>query len=130
MVGLDVSVADDRWEMRSSPYAIPLPDTYSGYPKFLIRYVKDGDFLSLEEAVRKCSTLSARFHGLTDRGVIRPGAHADITLIDMSRLKIVGNPEESRSYPEGIPHVIINGKVVVEDREHTGARPGIILKRP
>jgi N-acyl-D-amino-acid deacylase len=129
-VGLDVSVTDNKWEMRNPPYAIPLPDTYSGYPKFLIRYVRDGGLLSLEEAVRKCSTLPARFHDLKDRGVIRPGAHADITLIDMSRLRIVGNPEESRSYPEGIPHVIVNGEVVVEDGEHTGARPGMILKRP
>jgi N-acyl-D-amino-acid deacylase len=48
----------------------------------------------------------------------------------MPRLKIVGNLEESRSYPKGIPHVIVNGKVVVEDGEHTGARPGMILKRP
>jgi len=126
-VGLDVSVCDDKWERRHPPYSIPLPDTYSGYPKFLIRYVRDGSLFTIEEAAQKCATLPAKFHGIRDRGVLTTGAYADITLIDLPELRIVGKPEESRNYPEGISHVLVNGEFVVEEGKHTGARPGSIL---
>jgi len=128
-VGLDVSVIDGKWQQRNPPYSIPLPDTYSGYTKFLIRYVRDGNLLSLEEAVQKCATLPARFHKIEDRGVIRAGAYADIVLIDFPKLKIVGKPEESNEYPEGVRHVFVNGAAVVEEGRHTGARPGRALTR-
>jgi N-acyl-D-aspartate/D-glutamate deacylase len=128
-VGLDVSVIDGKWQQRNPPYSIPLPDTYSGYPKFLNRYVRDGDLFTLEEAVQKCAALPAKFHGIEGRGVIRAGAYADIVLVDLPNLKIVGKPEESNDYPEGMRYVLVNGTVVVEDGEHTGARPGKVLTR-
>ena len=128
-VGLDVSVSDDKWEIKVPPYSIPLPDTYSGYPKFLIRNVREGSLLTIEEAVYKCSTLPAKVYGLEGRGVIEPGAYADIALLDWDGLRIVGKPEESRSYPEGVRYVLVNGEVVVDGGAHTGARPGKILKK-
>jgi N-acyl-D-aspartate/D-glutamate deacylase len=127
--GLDVSVVDDKWEHKAPPYSIQLPDTYSGYTKFLIRYVVESNFLTLEEAVYKCATLPAKIYRLKDRGVIKPGGYADITLIDLPNLKIVGAPEISNHYPTGIPYVLVNGKIVVEKGKHTGARTGKILKR-
>ena len=77
----------------------------------------------------KCSTLPAKAYGLEGRGVIEPGAYADIALLDWEGLRIVGKPEESRSYPEGVRFVLVNGEVVVDGGVHTGARPGRILKK-
>jgi N-acyl-D-amino-acid deacylase len=128
-IGLDVSVCDDKWERRNPPYSIPLPDTYSGYTKFLTRYVRDGGLLTMEEAVQKCATLPARFHRLKGRGVLKVGSYADIVLLDWQGLRIVGKPEESRSYPEGVSYVFVNGTPVVENSKHTGATPGQILVR-
>jgi len=128
-VGLDVSVCDEKWERGHPPYSIPLPDTYSGYTKFLIRYVRDSNFISLEEAVQKCATLPAKFHNIKDRGMLTPGSYADIAILDFEKLKIVGIPEESRNYPEGTSYVIVNGNVVVDSGKHTGARPGRILAK-
>lgn len=128
-IDLDVSVMGDKWEQKSPPWNIPLPDTYSGYPKFFIRYVRDGDFLTLEEAVQKCTVSPAKFCKIKDRGVIRAGAYADIVLMDLPNLSIVGHPKLSTDYPTGIPYVFVNGVTVVEGGKHTGARPGKILKR-
>jgi len=57
------------------------------------------------------------------------GSYADITLIDMSNLKILGHPAESSLFPQGMPYVLVNGTVVVDNNCHTGARTGIILTR-
>ncbi|MGD0805807.1 MAG: amidohydrolase family protein, partial [Candidatus Bathyarchaeia archaeon] len=127
--GLDVSIVDERYEYNAPPYGLPLPDVYCGYPKFLIRYVREDNFLTLEEAVYKCSTLPAKIYDLKDRGTLKVGAYADITLLDLPHLEIVGAPELSNRYPKGIQHVIINGKIVVDNGSHTGERPGKILKR-
>jgi len=120
---------DERYEYNAPPYGLPLPDVYCGYPKFLIRYVREDNFLTLEEAVYKCSTLPAKIYDLKDRGTLKVGAYADITLLDLPHLEIVGAPELSNRYPKGIQHVIINGKIVVDNGSHTGERPGKILKR-
>ena len=128
-VGLDATIIGDDWEQKSPPYSIPRPDVYSGYPKFLIRYVRDSGFFTLEEAVQKCATLPANIYNIKDRGVIKVGAYADIVLIDFPNLKIVGPPEESRNYPEGIRYVFVNGAMVVENGKHTRKRPGKILKK-
>jgi len=130
VVGLDVSVMDDRdVEQRTPPYATPLPDTFTGYPKFFIRYVRDRQIFTLEEAVQKCATIPARTFRLADRGVLRPGAYADIVLMDLDRLAIAGHPELSATYPEGVPYVLVNGELVVDKGKHTGARPGLVLTR-
>lgn len=130
VVGLDVGIMDDKDVMNKfPPYATPLPDTFSGYPKFFIRYVRDSGFLSIEEAVQKTSTIPAKTFRLTDRGTLLPGACADVVLMDLKNLDYTGYPELTTSYPKGIPYVIINGEVVVDSSVHTGARPGTILVR-
>jgi len=128
-VGLDVMVMDDKWERRTPPWTIPLPDTYSGYVKFFMRYVRDSNFLTIEEAVQKCATLPAKFCKIKDRGVIKAGAYADIVLMDLKNLNIMGHPELSTDYPTGIQYVFVNGEIVVENGKHTDAKPGKILKR-
>ena len=128
--GLDVGIMDDKNVMhRNPPYATPLPDTYSGYPKFYMRYVRDSNFLTIEEAVHKTSTIPAKTFRLSDRGTLLPGAYADIVLMDMERLDHTGYPELTTTYPKGIPYVLVNGEIVVDNGVHTGSRPGAILTR-
>lgn len=129
MVGLDTSVFDDKWEMKSPPYSFPGMNTFNAYPLFIIKYVRDGDVFTLEEAVQKTATMPARVHNLQGRGVIQEGGYADIVLIDIPRLKILSTELETRRYPEGIIHVFVNGQAVVEGGKHTGARTGRVLKR-
>jgi N-acyl-D-aspartate/D-glutamate deacylase len=129
-VGLDVGIMDNKDVMhRNPPYAIPLPDTFSGYPKFFMRYVRDNDFLTMTEAVQKTSTIPAKTFRLTDRGTLLPGAYADIVLMDLDRLDHTGYPELTTSYPKGIAYVLVNGEVVVDQGVHNGARTGLILTR-
>ena len=128
-VGLDVSLVPEKWARKVPPYGIPLPDSYSGYTKFITRYARDSNFLTLEEVAYKCATQPAKYHRLEDRGTITVGSYADITLIDMSNLKILGHPAESSLFPQGMPYVLVNGTVVVDNNSHTGARTGIILTR-
>jgi len=128
--GLDVGIMDDKDVMhRNPPYATPLPDTFSGYPKFYMRYVRDSNFLTIEEAVQKTATIPAKTFRLTDRGTLLPGAYADIVLMDMERLDHTGYPELTTTYPKGIPYVLVNGEIVVNKGVHTGSRPGAILTR-
>ncbi len=127
-VGLDVGIMNDENVMkRYPPYATPLPDTFSGYPKFFMRYVRDSNFLSMEEAVQKTSTIPAKTYKLTDRGTLQPGAFADIVLMNLENLAHTGHPELTTTYPKGIPYVLVNGKIVVENGVHKGSRPGLIL---
>jgi N-acyl-D-amino-acid deacylase len=129
-VGLDVGLQREKWERKVPPYGTPLPDTYSGYPKFITRYNRDSNFLTLEEVAYKCATLPASFHMLEDRGTLTVGSYADITLFDLANLKIVGHPAESNLFPEGIPYVIVNGTITVNGTgNHSGARAGSILVR-
>jgi N-acyl-D-amino-acid deacylase len=129
-VGLDVGITNDEDPMRRNPpYATPLPDTFSGYPKFFMRYVRDSDFLTMEEAVQKTSTIPAKTFRITDRGTLLPGAYADIVLMDLEKLDHTGPPELTTTYPKGIPYVLVSGEVVVDHGVHTGARPGSTLTR-
>ncbi len=129
MVGLDTSVFDDKYQAKNPPYTIPGINTFSAYPLFYIKHVRDGSLFTLEEAVQKTSTMPARVHNLEGRGVITEGSYADIVLMDLPNLKVLGDELEPRRYPEGIEYVFINGIPVVELAEHTGARPGRVLKR-
>jgi len=129
MVGLDTSVFDDKYQAKNPPYTIPGINTFSAYPLFYMKYVRDGSLFTLEEAVQKTATMPARVHNLKGRGVITEGCYADIVLMDLSNLKVLGDELEPRRYPKGIEHVFVNGVLVVEHSEHTGARSGRVLKR-
>ncbi len=112
------------------PYS---PCSYGEFPGVLERYVRDLPLLRLEEALRKMTSFPAQRFGLWDRGVLRLGAWADVVVFDLDRLHDRATnlfphtyPFENypHQYPEGIDHVLVNGVLVVEDGEHTGALPG------
>ena len=116
------------------PYS---PCSYGEFPGVLERYVREKPVLTLQEAIRKMTSFPAQRLGLFDRGVLRPGAWADIVVFDLDRIRDRATnlyphtyPFENypHQYPEGIDYVFVNGVKVVDGNEHTGALPGKVLR--
>jgi N-acyl-D-amino-acid deacylase len=108
--------------------AKPSPRTYGSFPRILGQFVRDESVLSLEEAVRRMTSAPAARLGLRDRGVIRDGATADLVVFDPATVRSTATYDAPRSFPEGIEHVIVNGRLVVDCGRHTGATPGRALR--
>jgi len=106
----------------------PAPRTYGTYPRILGEFVRDERLLSLEEAVRKMTSAPAARLGLADRGRLADGLKADIVVFDPERVRALATYEDPRRFPEGIPYVLVNGELVVDGGEHTGALPGRALR--
>jgi len=106
------------------------PRGYGSFAKVLGRFVRDEGILSLEDAVRKMTSLPATFLGLTDRGIIRPGAWADITVFDPGSIENLSTFGEPDQYPAGIEYVLVNGVVAAEDGKRTEGLSGKVLRRP
>jgi len=80
--------------------------------------------------VRKMTSLPAAQLGIAGRGVIQNGAPADLVVFDPARIRDAATYQTPHAFPEGLPHVIVNGVLVVRDGKTTGARPGQVLTRP
>jgi N-acyl-D-amino-acid deacylase len=109
--------------------AKPSPRTWGSYPRVLGEFVRELGVMPLETAVRKMTATPAARLGITDRGLLRDGMRADIVVFDPVTVASTATYQEPRSYPVGIPYVIVNGVVVVDRGEHTGATPGRALRR-
>ncbi|HSM78693.1 MAG TPA: D-aminoacylase [Bryobacteraceae bacterium] len=107
----------------------PHPRYYGTFPRVLGRYVREDHVLTLEEAIRKMTSANAAKVGILDRGILRPGMMADITVFDAEHILDNATFEKPHQYPSGVEYVIENGKMVLDHQRHTGARPGVILKR-
>lgn len=106
------------------------PRGWGSYPRILARYVRDERLLTLEEAIRKMTGMPAARVGLKDRGVLREGAYADITIFDPQTVRDRSTFENPNQYPEGIPYVIINGHLSVDNGQRTKALAGRVLRGP
>jgi N-acyl-D-aspartate/D-glutamate deacylase len=106
----------------------PHPRSYGTFPRVLGRYARDERVLSLPDAVWKMTGLPARRLGLADRGVLAPGAQADVVVFDAATVADRATYEDPHRYAAGIGHVLVNGRVVIADGEHTGALPGRVLR--
>lgn len=106
----------------------PHPRSFGTFPRVLGVYVRQKKMLSLETAVRKMTSQNAAKLGLHDRGILRPGMAADITLFDPDRVIDRATYTEPFAYCEGIEYVIVNGQLVLDRGKHTGATPGRALR--
>jgi N-acyl-D-amino-acid deacylase len=106
----------------------PHPRSYGTFPRYFAVYVRELGILSWEQAVRKMTSLPAQRLGFPDRGLLRPGMAADVTCIDPETIRDTATYEEPRRLPEGVPYVIVNGVVLVDDGRHTGALAGRALR--
>ena len=105
----------------------PHPRYYGTFPRVLGVYARDKHVLTLPDAVRKMTSLPAAITGLQDRGLLRPGMAADITVFDPATVGDRATFADPLQYPAGIPYVVVNGIVVIDHGNHTGARPGHVL---
>jgi len=109
--------------------AFPHPRLWATFPRVLGHYSRDLGLFPLEQAVHKMTGLPARTFGLDGRGVIRAGAHADITLFDPAIVDEAATFEHPIAPSIGIETVIVNGEIVWREGKPTGARPGQVLRR-
>ncbi|HEX5447506.1 MAG TPA: D-aminoacylase [Pirellulales bacterium] len=108
----------------------PHPRSFGTFPRVLGVYAREQKLLRLEDSVRKMTSLNAAKIGLRDRGLLRAGQFADVVVFDPQRVVDRATYTEPFQYPEGIEYVIVNGKLVIDRGEHTGATPGRAVRRP
>ena len=108
----------------------PHPRSYGAFPRVLARYVRELGVLSLEEAVKKMTSMTADRIGHVNRGRIEKGAYADIVVFDPETIQDQATYADPHRYPTGIDHVIVNGKIVMKAGALTGERPGVWLRGP
>ncbi len=106
------------------------PRAWASTARILATYVRDEKLLSVEEAVRKMTSLSAARAGLRDRGILKAGLVADVVVFDPGRVKAVSTYADPMHYSEGFPYVAVNGALVVDGGKITAARPGQALLGP
>ncbi len=127
MVSTDAGGFDPAWAQTYGPVH---PRGYGSYPRVLRQYVREEGLLTLEEAIRKMTSLPANRLGLFDRGRIQMGARADLILFDPQSITDHATFEEPHRLSTGILHVWVNGQRVLKDGEHTGATPGQVVRGP
>jgi N-acyl-D-amino-acid deacylase len=108
----------------------PHPRGYGNTVRVLGEYVRVRHVLTIEEAVRKMTSLPARHFQFEGRGLIRQAYAADVTIFDPSTVDDTATFEKPHRFAAGVPHVLVNGVPVVRNGLHTGARPGQILTTP
>ncbi len=107
----------------------PHPRNFGTFPRVLARYVREKKILTLQDAVRRMTSAAAQRLRIKDRGLLREGFWADIMLFDPDTVEDKATFREPRQYPVGIPYVIVNGEVVLDNGCHTGKMPGRVLRR-
>ncbi len=108
----------------------PHPRWYGTFPRVLGRYVRELGKFTLSEAIRKMTSMNAAKIGIVDRGLIREGFLGDVTLFDPDTVIDRATFEDPHQYPSGIPYVIVNGTLVLDDGEQTGKLPGRVIRGP
>ena len=108
----------------------PHPRYYGTFPRILGRYVREEKVLALEDAIRKMTSANAVKIHIYDRGLLRPGMWADITVFDPATIIDNATYDKPNQYATGVRYVLVNGRLVIDAGEHTGARPGAVLYGP
>ncbi|MEE8415461.1 MAG: D-aminoacylase, partial [Desulfobacterales bacterium] len=108
----------------------PHPRAYGCFARLLGKYVRDEKVISLEEAIRKLTTLPAANLKLDRRGALKTGYFADVVIFDPETIQDHATFQKPHQYSTGVIHVFVNGEQVLKDGEHTGAKPGQVVRGP
>ena len=125
-----VAIASDGSAINLDAPGVPHPRNYSTNVRVLGYYVREQRVLSLEDAVRKMTSLPAQILGLRDRGQLREGFAADLVVFDPTTVGETNSFEKPKSYAKGVDYVLVNGVVVIDKGRHTGAKPGRPILSP
>ena len=106
------------------------PRAYGNVARLLGRYVRDEKIIPMEEAVRRLSSFPAHNLKIKDRGELKPGYFADIAIFNPREIGDKATFEKPQQYATGMVHVFVNGSQVLKDGEHTGAKPGQVVRGP
>jgi N-acyl-D-aspartate/D-glutamate deacylase len=123
-----VSIASDGSAINLDAPGVPHPRNYSTNVRVLGYYVREQKVLTLSEAVRKMTSLPASILGLGDRGQVKAGFAADLAVFDAGKVAGTNSFEKPKSYAVGVPYVLVNGVLVIDKGQHTGAKPGKALR--
>jgi len=123
----NTAVASDGG-VREFGVGVPHPRSYGTNARVLAEYVRQRGVLTLEDAIRRMTSLPARTFGFRDRGLVREGYWADLVMFDPERVQDKATFQQPHQYSEGFDLVLVNGAPVVEEGKVTGARPGRILR--
>jgi N-acyl-D-amino-acid deacylase len=120
------SLAPEGAFLKSNPH----PRAYGTFARLLGRYVRDEKIITLEEAIRRLTSLPAENLKLERRGALKPGYFADVVVFDPARIQDHATYEKPHQYSTGVIHVFVNGVQVLSNGEHTGAKPGRVVRGP
>jgi N-acyl-D-amino-acid deacylase len=122
--------SDAAAQSTAEPFAsAPHPRAYGSAARLLGKYVRDDKVVPLAEAVRRLTSFPATTYGIARRGVLEPGAFADLVVFDPATIADRATFEAPHQYAVGVKHVLVNGVAVVAEGEHTGATPGRAIRR-
>jgi N-acyl-D-amino-acid deacylase len=108
----------------------PHPRAYGNFARLLGKYVREDKALTLEEAVRKLTSQPAENLGIKERGRLAQGFFADLAVFDPAKIADHATFDKPHQYATGMRHVFVNGVQVLQDGEHTGAKPGRVVRGP
>lgn len=120
------SMAPEGVFLQSNPH----PRAYGNFARLLGKYVRDEKLITLEQAIHRLTEFPARTLKLRDRGSLKPGYYADLAIFDPDKIQDHATFEEPHQYSTGMVHVFVNGEQVLRDGEHTGAKPGRVVRGP
>jgi N-acyl-D-aspartate/D-glutamate deacylase len=120
------SMAPEGVFLKSNPH----PRAYGSFARLLAKYVRDEKIIPLEEAVRRLTSFPANNLRLDRRGSLQTGYFADVVVFDPEKIQDHATPENPHQYSTGMVHVFVNGTQVLKDGEHTGEKPGRVVRGP
>ena len=125
-----VSIGSDGSALNQKYPGKPHPRSVGTNPRVLGKYTREEKVLTLEDAVRKMTSMPAQVLGLKDRGLLREGYRGDVVVFDPDIVADTATYENPKQYPQGVDYVLVNGAVVIDNGHHTGARPGEVVYGP
>jgi len=127
-IGSDAGAAEVLGEI--DDLGLPHPRSYGTFPRIIAKYVREDGVLTLEDAIRKMTSLPAARMKMADRGTIAVGKWADVVIFDYDTVQDNATWAKPLETPSGIDYVLVNGEVVAEHGKHTGKKPGKVIYGP